>query len=181
MARKRSACSYNLNIEEEVRIHNIPKYAETIIVLVKYKTSYRWFVTDKELWFLDLRKLIASYLKKGFEIHIPEDFSDRFDIAIVNEDNAEVFFNNISDLEVSKKELKRILEQGTYSHISDMWPSLYVNFDEKKLISYYPEPASYELFVPNGWVGKYEKFLENIPEEYRYWVIHGENLFLQGE
>jgi len=49
---------------------NNPKYAETIIVLVKYKKSYRWFVTDKEIWFLDLKKLISSYLEKGFEFII---------------------------------------------------------------------------------------------------------------
>lgn len=157
-------------------LHN-PKYAETIIVLVKYKKTYRWFVTDKEIWFLDLKKLTASYLEKGFEIHNPNDFSDRFGIAVVNENTVEEFLQKISEFEVSNKELNRILVQGAYSHISDMLPSLYVDFDDKKLTSFYPEPASYELYVPNGWLGKYEQFMEHIPEDYRFWIVNGDNLF----
>ncbi|BFT72348.1 hypothetical protein [Paenibacillus sp. P36] len=155
----------------------MPKYAENIIVLVKYKSSFKWFVTDKELWFLDLRKLIASYLERGLTIHNPEDFSDRFDIAIVNEDNAGIFLNNIRELEVTKDELQNLLEEGTFNHISDLLPSLYVDFDAKKLTSYFPEPASYEFFIPNGWKGKYNNFLGDIPEHYRYLIIKGANLF----
>lgn len=117
---------------------NNPKYPETIIVLLKYKKSYRWFVTDKEIWFLDLKKLISSYLEKGFEIHNPDDFSDRFDIAVVNEDTVKEFLQKISNFEVSNEELRKILLQRTYSHIFDMLPSLYVDFDDKELISYYP-------------------------------------------
>lgn len=128
-----------------------------------------------------MQKLIASYLEKGFVIHNPDDFSDRFDIAVVKEDTAEDFLHKIIDFEVGTEDLRKILEQEAYSHISDMLPSLYVDFDGKELTSYYPEPASYELYVPNGWLGKYEQFLGNVPEDYRYWVIHGVNLFLQGE
>jgi hypothetical protein len=153
-------------------------YAENIIVQVKYMNSYRWFVADKEIWFLDLKKLIASYLEKGFEIPNPDDFSDRFNIAIVNEDTAEDFLQKISDFEVRTEELRKMLEQRTYSHISDMLPSLYVDFDDKELTSYYPEPASYELYVPDGWLGKYGQFIGVIPEDYRYWIIQGANQFL---
>ncbi|MCC0566389.1 hypothetical protein [Brevibacillus borstelensis] len=92
-------------------MHNKPKYAETIIVLVKYKKSFRWFVADKEIWFLDLKKLISSYLEKGFEIPNPDDFSDRFNIAVVNEDTAEDFLQKLSDFEVGTEELRKMLEQ----------------------------------------------------------------------
>jgi hypothetical protein len=158
-------------------VHNKPKYAETIIVLVKYKKSFRWFVADKEIWFLDLKKLVSSYLEKGYEIPNPDDFSDRFNIAVVNEDTAEDFLQKLSDFEVRTEELRKMLEQGTYSHITDMLPSLYVDFDDKELTSYYPEPASYELYVPKGWHGKYGQFIEVIPEDYCYWIINGNNLF----
>jgi len=93
----------------------------------------------------------------------------------------EEFLQKISDFEVSNEELRKILVQRAYSHISDMLPSLYVDFDNKELTSYYPEPASYELYVPNGWQGKYEQFIEHIPDDYHYWVVNGDNLFLQGE
>lgn len=157
-------------------MHNKPKYAETIIVLVKFRESFRWFVADKEIWFLDLKKLISSYLEKGYDVPNPDDFSDRFNIAVVNEDTAEDFLQKISILEVRTEELKTMLEQGT-SHVSDMVPSLYVDFDDKEFTSYYPEPASYELFVPKGWHGKYEPFIKYIPQIYCYWIIDGNNLF----
>src|SRR5690606_22983456 len=127
--------------------------------------------------FLDLKKLISSYLEKGFEIHNPDDFSERFGIAVVNEDTAEEFLQKISEFEVSNEELREIVVQRKYSHISDMLPSLYVNFDGKKLTSFYPEPVSYERYVPNGWLGKYEEFIGDIPEDYHYWIVNGDNLF----
>lgn len=98
-------------------------------------------------------------------------------MAVVNEDNVEDFLHVIRELEVSNEELRKSLVHREYSHISDMIPSLYVDFDDKKLTSFYPEPASYELYVPNGWLGKYEQFMENIPVDYQYWIITGENLF----
>lgn len=160
---------------------NKPKYAENIIALVKYKKSYRWFVTDKEIWFLDMKKLISSYQNKGFEIPDTNDFSERFGIGIVNEDTVEEFLQIINEFEVSNEELSQFLIQKSYSHISDMFPSLYIDFDNKKLISYYPEPASYEQYVPNGWLGKYEQFIEDVPQDYCYWIVNGENLFLKEE
>ena len=50
-----------------------------------------------------------------------------------------------------------------YNQISDVLPSLYVNFDEEELTSCYPEPASYENFVPCNWIGKYDDFINDIP------------------
>lgn len=158
-----------------------PKYAETIIVLVKINETYKWFITDKDVWFLDLKKLISTYLEKGFEIPNPEDFSDRFNIAIVNENTAEEFLQRISRFEVKIEELKEMLVQKTYHHISDMYPSLYVDFDMKELISYYPEPASYEQYVPSGWEGKYEELTEHIPISCAYWIINGQNILLGEE
>ncbi|PAF34010.1 hypothetical protein CHH69_18115, partial [Terribacillus saccharophilus] len=42
---------------------------------------------------------------------------------------------------------------------------------------YYPEPASYEVYVPDNWVGTYEEFIEQIPRDYRYWIVNGHNAF----
>ena len=30
-----------------------PEYCENIVVCVKYRNNYEWYVTDKELWYLD--------------------------------------------------------------------------------------------------------------------------------
>ena len=52
----------------------------------------------------------------------------------------------------------------------DYKPSLYVDFDKKKLYSMYEEPASYEDYVPIDWYAKYENFLNLIPIEKCYWI-----------
>lgn len=158
---------------------NKPQYAENIIVLVRYMESYKWFVTDKEIWFLDLKKRITAYIEHGFHFPNPNDFSERFDIPIVNENTAQEFLEHISDNEVKIKEFKYILKQDIDTDISDMYPALYIDFDQKVLISYYPEPASYELYVPDGWNGYYKNNVEDIPEQYWYWIIDGKNIFEQ--
>ena len=157
-----------------------PKYAENIIVFVKYKTMYKWYVTDKELWFLDLRKLIATYENNGYQIPNPDDFSERFDIDIVDKKNVSDFLENISEFEVSNECLENMIIHKEYNQISDVLPSLYVNFDEEELTSCYPEPASYENFVPSSWIGKYDNFVNDIPEKFKYWIIDGYNIFERG-
>ncbi|WP_137225493.1 hypothetical protein [Paenibacillus sp. CFBP13512] len=159
------------------KVKNQPKYAKNIIVLVQYMKSYKWFVTDKEIWFLDFKKLISAYHENGFDIPNPNDFLERFNIPVVNEETAEEFLEKIIDSEVKVEELKNILKQDTHVHMLDMSPSLYINFDQKELISYYPEPASYELYVPDGWIGSYKDFIKDVPEIYCYWIIDGNNLF----
>ena len=154
-----------------------PKYGEYIIVLVQYRNSYQWFVTDKDIWFLDLRKLINAYMENGFHIPYPNDFSERFNIPVVDEDTAKEFFENIRDQEVKVEEFQNMLEHDIDIDVSDMYPALYVNFDQKVFISCYPEPASYELYIPDGWNGHYQDFIKDVPEKYRYWMIEGKNVF----
>ncbi|MDN4071777.1 hypothetical protein [Fictibacillus terranigra] len=100
-----------------------------------------------------MKKLISSYFEKGFEIHNPDDFSDRLDIAVVNENTAEDFLQRLSEFKVSNQQLHNIMVQKSYDHIYDMQPFLYVNFDDKELISSFPEP--YEHYVPDGKVKLY--------------------------
>lgn len=153
----------------------IPKYAETIIVGVKLNSEFNWYVSDKELWYLDLRKLIKAYEKKGFQIPESEDFSDRFNIDIVNEDNAEQFLSEMSEYIWKTVELSTIIKNKAYQNIGDIVPSIYIDFDKRILISNFPEPASYELFIPDGWCGEYNSFSELIPNSHRYWIIGDKN------
>jgi hypothetical protein len=44
-------------------------------------------------------------------------------------------------------------------------------------MSYFPEPASFENFIPDGWKGFYENFLDKVPMQERYWVIDGIDYF----
>jgi len=52
-----------------------------------------------------------------------------------------------------------------------------VDFDEKTFYLLFPEPASFEEYVPSGWKGTYEDFTGLIPKIEKYWVNKdGENL-----
>lgn len=41
-----------------------PNYPGEIIILIKNKGKYSWFVSDKELWIMDLIKLENVYRRK---------------------------------------------------------------------------------------------------------------------
>lgn len=41
----------------------------------------------------------------------------------------------------------------------------------------FPEPASFEHYMPQDWIGSYADFLDRVPEEQRYWEMDGSSLF----
>lgn len=135
----------------------------------------RGYVSDKELWYLDLRKLIRAYERKGFCIPDSEDFSDRFNIDIVDDDNTEQFLSEMSAYVVKTQELSALIKNKEYEEIGDVVPSIFIDFDSRTLISNYPEPASYEVFIPDNWCGEYTSFNESIPDRHRYWIIDDKN------
>jgi hypothetical protein len=73
--------------------------------------------------------------------------------------------------------LRAKLPATKWDDIAELVPSLYVDFDERKLLSLYSEPASFEDYVPDGWEGRYDNFLHLISERRRYWVIDGVDIF----
>lgn len=151
-----------------------PAYAKDIIVIVKHNGKWQWYVTENIWWFLDLVKFKKAFEAKGY----PTDYTDysyRFDIAIVNEKTADLFLSKIADYKVETKELSEYFEIADYDMFYDLIPCMYVDFDEKELFSLFPEYSSYEDFVPDGWKGEYDDFVDKVPEEYCYWMIDGEN------
>ena len=149
-------------------------FSENIIVGVVYKNVYNWYITDKEIWFLDYKKRIKIFEDKGFEIK--EEYLDesRQNLLILDSHNINIFLERISEHKISTNELRRLLIAGRATE-DDSWlyefrPSLYVNFDNRKLFSLYSEPASYEDYVPLNWVGSYFDFLELVPIKCRYWI-----------
>ena len=76
----------------------------------------------------------------------------------------------------SSIELQRLLKEKRAKlkecgdDLLDYSPSLYIDLDHKTLNSLFPEPASYEDYVPDTWEGKYEDFTQYISSENRYWI-----------
>ena len=152
-----------------------PLYAENIIVAVIYKNEFRWYVTDKELWFLDYDKLDHAYKNLGVSIEDNEETEERNGIQVLNNENVEVFLLRINQYKTTKEEinyllLENIKRKNAGEDLLDFSPVLLINFDNKILYSMFPEPASYENYVPKDWIGTYEDFTEFIPTSEKYWI-----------
>ena len=161
----------------------VPIYNENIIVGVVYEGKFDWYLTDKEIWFLDYQKRIEAFEKRGYKINLEYIEEERKGLLILDSDNASIFLERIRQDRVDTKWLRTLLTQKTSErdedYLYDFWPSLYIDFDNQKLISCYPEPASYESYAPPHWEGKYGEFLNLIPKENRYWIDKNENNMLE--
>ena len=126
---------------------------EQFITYVIYKGCGKWYISDKEIWYLDYQKRIEEYRKIGREIK--EEYIDekRKDLLCIEENNVLLFLKRIEEDECSTGDLKNLFLQNQEE--DDYRPSLYVDFDKKLLYSMYIEPASYEDYVPVGWNAKY--------------------------
>lgn len=165
----------------------MPDYTENIIVGVFYDGKFDWYVTDKEIWYLDYKKRSDAYKKIGFDMGEDEDGieDERQGLLILNSDNAKIFLERIGNYKFEAGQLRELLIQSK-TPTDDTWqfdflPSLYVNFDTHQLFSLYSEPASYEDYVPSGWEGEYLDFMELIPQNQRYWMRDGYNELLMEE
>ncbi|MFC4077125.1 hypothetical protein [Salinithrix halophila] len=158
-----------------------PVFPQEIIVGVTYKKRWSWYITDKGYWFLDQIKLGEEFIKKGHKIDL-YDFSGRFNIGIVNEETAGVFLNYIGKHQVDTHSMSKMVKEvcettNDLEEMMDLSPSLFVDFDTKRLISMFTEPASFEHYVPEGWLGIENNFLREVPEAERYWVVNGRDYF----
>ncbi len=153
-----------------------PVYADKIIVSIVKDKLFSWKITDRDWWFLDYNKLERAYQDKGFDVVI--DASARFGIKVLENDTAEAFMKKTKFFSVTKEELREMIQESKKEEILAFIPSIYVNFDEKIFISFYPEPESFEEFVPDGWKGDYYNFMDLIPHKEKYWIDdNGNNIF----
>ena len=153
-----------------------PIYAENIIVAIKSCGCIEWYILDKDYCFLDYPKLEEAYRKKGYNDTFDDD--SRFGIKVVNELSKTQFLDNIKEYKITAEELKKMLmKESDYNDKLAYNPSILIDFENQVFISYYAEPESFEAFVPDGWIGKYKDFTEEIPEKQRYWMDeNGKNL-----
>ena len=161
-----------------------PIYAENIIVAVVYKNIFRWYISDKELWFMDYSKMDYEYDNLGYCSDEQYEIQERKGIKILRTENAQDFLNRIEKYSTCKADLYKLLQDSRQMLIDEndilsFAPSLYIDFDNQILYSMYPEPASYEEYVPQNWIGLYEDFTALIPENQKYWIDNcGKSLFI---
>ena len=157
-----------------------PKALENIIVGLLVDDKFTWYVTHKDIWFLDQKKQTDAYRKKFTELGLKwiesniEAADERKDIEVLNEHTFTLFINRINKYSVSTVELRELLkEELEVTSVEDAFysflPSLYINIAERELYSMYSEPSSYEDYVPKYWKGEYEDFIALIDRKDKYW------------
>ncbi len=151
-----------------------------VIVVVQHRGEWLWFRSDPEYWILDQRKWVAAFRSAGFQL-ADYDFSERFDIPVVDQGTVDAFVAKMASFSVSKAQLAAdFLEAeaaaGDWLDVADALPVLFVDFDNERLWSLDSESSTFEECVPDGWRGEYEDFLGEIPMEQRYWFKGGRDL-----
>lgn len=159
-----------------------PIYAENVIVGVIHKKQFQWYVTDRELWYLDYVKFAQAFENEG-DLAVDEYIEpERKGMEILSSENAGLFLKRIESYKGDAATLLKLfenkIESGEEEDVLDFIPSFFVDFDQKVFYSLFPEPASFEEYVPSDWKGTYEDFTALIPETEKYWINKGgESLF----
>lgn len=152
---------------------------ENIIVVTKFENKYNWFVSNKEIWFMDTLKQKEIGIKKCKEMGIEYRGCDilveeRDGIRILSQENASLFLKRMEKHKATTEELRTLLALYIeYYPEEDMFwqfmPSLFVDFDNCVLYSMYTEPMSFEHYVPDGWDGYHAGFIDKLDPQMNYW------------
>ena len=87
---------------------------EQFIIYIVYKGCGKWYISDKEIWYLDYQKRIEAYRKRGYEIKEEYIDEERRDLLYVDEKNALLFLKRIEEDECSTGDLKELFRNITY-------------------------------------------------------------------
>jgi hypothetical protein len=152
-----------------------PEYSENIIVYVVANDIGQWYVTEKELWFLD-----RDAFSKAFGVQSTEQ-NIAFAEAL-NAGNFDILLKEIEPYKVDTNELNELI--GIYPRLSkdesvlEMRPSLYINIDTMIMKNLFPEPSGvFEKYAPKNWQASFENFWSEIPECHNYWCVNGNSHF----
>ncbi|MDQ2731633.1 MAG: hypothetical protein M3Y56_08240 [Armatimonadota bacterium] len=148
-----------------------------------YKTTWTWYVSYYTFWFLDwveFHKDCDSAREKPTSLE--DVIHGRFNIPVVNEDTAEQFLTAMEPYRVTLEELRTIVvDDVAHDDVedTDCFPAVLVDFDQRRLISNHPETMSHEIYAPAGWEVQKKRIVNEVPLEYRYWVIDGKDVFAE--
>lgn len=146
----------------------IPIKDKNIIVGVKYKEKFKWYLTPKVLWVFNL-----NTLNPGERIKYAKEIIDyRKDLNVINKLNISTFLNNISELKTDTFTLKNSMSamlQHDDRFIEDFLPALYVDFDQKVYYAHCENIDYYKTSITADFTFVDEDFLEHINSEYYYW------------
>jgi hypothetical protein len=158
---------------------------EIVVVVVRFEGRIRWFRSDRDLWVLDVEKWRNEFIALGHEV---PDFngSFRFGLRVVNETNAREFLDHMAKFEVRKDDLsielaRRFRTASSWWDVKDLFPVVFVNFDNRSVAAFYSEGTPMERYVPDGWKGEFIDFANEcsedvFPSQERFWIKGGSDL-----
>lgn len=149
------------------------------MVAVRIDGRIRWFRGSRDDWVLDLNKWREDFISAGHEV--PEFTDDyRFGIHCVTKQNASQFLEHLADTEVHRDDLSRELATryptaSSWWDVSDLFPIMFVDFDNAMAAAFYPDGTPMERYVPDGWIGEFIDFANEYPEKLfpkaeKFWV-----------
>ncbi|MEJ2066270.1 MAG: hypothetical protein P8X74_23830 [Reinekea sp.] len=158
---------------------------QPVVVAVRIDGKIRWYRSDRDLWVLDVNKWRDEFIAHGYEV--PE-FQDnyRFGIHAVNQETAEHFLDCMSEYELQRDQLSlelanRFATAKSWWDVADLFPIMFVNFDDRKVAGFYPDGTPMERYIPDDWDGEFVDFANDYPEEIfpdgeKFWVKGGSDL-----
>ncbi|WP_397458928.1 hypothetical protein AB3464_03120 [Pseudomonas asplenii] len=158
--------------------------SDDVVAVVRYQGEIRWFRSELDFWVLDWKKWQESFVLA--EVSVPPGEAsapERFNILVVNEHSADEFLAAMTVYEIGREYLhlqllERYEEAASWWDVSDLFPVVFVDFDNKKLGAFYPGGTKFERFAPYGWDSEFVDFCMNYPEEIfpereKFWVSGG--------
>lgn len=157
-----------------------PDGVESLVGCVIRHDEYSYYVAPRWLWFLDYYKYcLAAY--PGYTRGTKDsDLESRFNIYTVDAEHEEAYFHGMDAYRRSFKRMQDDMKMCLdMFERYDYWPVFLIDFDKRVFLSRFREPYEPERWLPDGWIGRWEDFPnELIPEEYRFWIDeNGVNLW----
>ena len=149
-----------------------PKYGENIVVLFKHENKYIWYVSDLEFWYIDYE--VARY-------SLDTLYDERKRSSKLTNETLPYFLEDMEAYKCNRNELgeafAKSYQEDRLNAVYDFKPSLFIDMDEMELYSQYAEYVSFEEYVSEPWKGKYKSFGDKIPEEEKFWLACGSDVY----
>jgi hypothetical protein len=153
--------------------------SDEFIVMIKAYGEYSFYTsTEPDMWVIDNAAYAQAFIDAGYDLsYVPEDH-ERSDTGVLSLSNIELFLKRIepekADVEFLEELLVSCLPTDDWWSIEQYIPKLIYDFDSNKYCSYH-EQHIFDKFIPSVWV-KNENPFKDVPQEYKYWVVDGEDL-----
>jgi hypothetical protein len=161
---------------------------DKIVALLRYRSQFHWYRSEREIWVLDWIKWQQDYLDAGHETPVL-DVSDRFGIPVVDENTIHDFFIAVEEYRVGKTALsdalaRRMPRANSWWDVGKLFPVVFVDSDRRHVSAFYNDGIRLERYVPDGWTSLFEDFASNsaeivLPFSERFWIQNGVDMLAE--